>query len=54
MQKGNKLDISFMSQSSSSKNGLLIKNSHSSRTTLLYSFILWEIATEVNNHILGW
>lgn len=48
------LDISFMSQSSSSKNGLLIKNSHSSQTTLLYSSLLWEISAEVNNRILGW
>lgn len=52
MQKGNMLDISFMSQSSSSKNGLLFKNSPS--WTTLYTLILWEIAAEVHNRILGW
>ena len=48
------LDISFMSPSCSSKKDLLIKNSLSSWTTLLYFLILWDVAIELNKHILGW
>lgn len=48
------LDVSCMLKSSSSKNGLLVKNSHSSWITILYFWILWEVTAEPNNHILGW
>ena len=48
------LDISPVSQPSSSRNGLLVKNSRSSLAIILYFWILWEVTTELINSVLGW